>query len=102
MSGGGGGGYSGPTRQSSDCKIVERVPLNSPKPAVVTTLTVGDLLDVEERDGSLVALHQGAAAGSLTPQRLLDLLDCIQSGHEYVAAVLKLKGGLCEVEIRPK
>lgn len=102
MSGGGGGGYGGPTRQGSDCNIVERVPLNSPQPAVVRTLKVGDVLDVEELNQALIARHQGAIAGSLTPQRLLDLLDCIERGNVYVAVVCKVKGGLCEVEIHPK
>lgn len=100
--GGGGGGYSGPTRGTGDCNIVERVALNSPKPAVVGALKVGDVLAVTENAGSLVASSSKGIAGALTPRRLLDLLDCISRGHEYVAVVAKLKGGLCEVEIRPK
>jgi hypothetical protein len=102
MSGGGGGGYGGPTRQGGDCNIIERVALNSPKPAVVTKLKVGDVLAVEERGGTLIATYQGADAGALTPNRLLDLLDCIRTGSHYRAIVQRLVGGLCEVEIRPK
>lgn len=102
MSGGGGGGYPGPTRTRTDCNIVESVPLNSPSPTVLPIVKVGDTLDVVEQKKVLVALHNGAVAGSLTPASLLDLLDCIAKGKVYVAHVTHRAGGLCQVEIRPK
>jgi hypothetical protein len=102
MSGSGGGGYGGPTRSSTDCNIVERVPLNSPQASVVSTLKPGDRLDVELRESVLVAVYKGTVAGALTPQSLLDLIDCIGKGRHYVANVLQLRGAFCEVEIRPR
>lgn len=104
MSGGGGGGYGGPTRNITDCNIVERVPLNSPQAAVLAVLQVGTVLDVEVVTPGplLVAKHKGQIAGSLTPQTLLDLLDCIAKGRVYVAQVVLIRGGLCEVEVRPR
>jgi hypothetical protein len=104
MSGGGGGGYvGGGTSSGASCNIVERVPLNSPKPAVVSRLRVGDELDVILQAKSLIARAQiHGPAGSLTPKSLALLIDCIENGNEYIAKVIKLSGGACEVEIRPK
>ena len=101
MSGGGGGGYP-PPRQGTNCNIVERVPLNSAQPAVVPKLKVGYVLDVVLQQGTLLAKHQGAIAGSLTPESLLDLIECIADGNVYGASVVRIQGALCEVEIRRK
>jgi hypothetical protein len=30
------------------------------------------------------------------------LIDCINQGNGYIAKVIKVSGGACEVEIRPK
>ncbi len=104
MSGGSsaGGRPSGPTQ--GDCNIVEKTPLNSPQAAVIKTLKVGDVLDVDlSKAGKVVVARKaGAIAGSLTPFRLVELIDCMQHGRKYVAVVTQLKGGYCEVEIRPK
>lgn len=110
MSGGGGSGYVGSSsgggvggNGSDDCDIVEKVPLNSPKKAVTVKLTVGDNLDVVLVGKSLVARNEdGNDAGSLTPRSLARLIACIEKGTGYVAAVVKLAGGACEVEIRRK
>jgi hypothetical protein len=103
MSGPGDSSYGGPSRSASDCNIIEKVPLNSPKASVLKTIHVGDVLTVELQDQTLVAVTKvGAIAGSLTPLSLLDLIDCIGKGRRYVACVTDLQGGLCEVEIRPR
>jgi hypothetical protein len=83
---------------------VERVPLNSPQAPVLKRLRVGDTLEVEvlNKGQSLVAKYKNEVAGSLTPQALLDLLECIEKGRVYIAHVVELSGGFCEVEIRPK
>jgi hypothetical protein len=99
------GGGDGVSDSSSDCEIVERVPLNSPQSAVVTHLRVGLVLDVVLLKGppqSLVAQipNAGQVAGSLTPKSLVRLLRCIREGNVYVADVLAIKGGFVEVEIR--
>ncbi len=100
---GSGGGYmpGGPT---GDCDIVERTPLNSPKAGVLQQLKKGDVLQVRPSDDrkSIVAQKDGVGvAGSLTPRRLADLLECIERGRTYKATIVELKGALCEVEIRP-
>lgn len=103
-SGGGGGGGSSGGSSGGDCNIVERVPLNSPQAAVVATLTQNQALNVELRGGSVVAVVSASnnVAGSLTPRRLVELIDCMNQGQQYVAVVLTIRGALCEVEIRPR
>jgi hypothetical protein len=102
-SGGGpyGGGPSGPV---VDCKIIEKTILNSPNKAVLGQLKVGDDLDVLlQANNVLVAQPKsGPPAGSLTPARLADLIDCMTRGFKYRAIVQKISGGRCDVEIRPK
>lgn len=101
-SGGGGGGGGGGGSAGGDCNIVERVPLNSPKAAVIARLKVSDELNVEQRGASVVALSGTDIAGSLTPRRLDELIECMNQGRQYVAVVLTIRGALCEVEIRPR
>lgn len=102
---GGSGSGSGSSSSPSDCDIAERVPLNSPQPAVLAKLKAGMTLDVALTQGppqSLVAQIQksGEIAGSLTPKSLARLLQCMRSGNVYIADVVTVKGGLVEVEIR--
>lgn len=102
---GSGGSYTPGGPPGGDCNIVERTPLNSPKSGVLQQLKKGDVLDVEPSDDkrSIVARKGGVGvAGSLTPRRLADLLECLEKGHKYKATVVELRGAFCEVEIRPK
>jgi hypothetical protein len=69
----------------------------------VSKLKVGEELEVHLQGKSLIARtlsHE--AAGSLTPKSLATLIECIAKGNEYIAKVIKVSGGACEVEIRPK
>jgi hypothetical protein len=110
MSGGGSGAsyYDTSGGAGFDCStLVERTYLNSPVAAVVSSLMVGDVLDVQLQTGSpapsLLAVHSsGATAGSLTPPRLPQIIDCIQQGFTYVAVVQQINGGQVTVEIRAK
>ena len=104
MSGSGGGGpYGGSGGRRTNCDIVESVALNSVQKDVLGSLLVGDELNVEVREESLVATtEEGDVAGSLTPPRLAALLECIDKGYEYKAAILKIRGAYVEVEIRPR
>lgn len=107
-SGGGGpyGGYGGGSVQT-DCNIVEKTALNSPQAAAVAQLQVGTVLSVVLTNNNLSLAAQvpngGAIVGSLTPQALADLIDCImKKGRAYIATVTQIRGAYVEVEIRPK
>jgi hypothetical protein len=107
MSGGGGGGGGGPDIPPGggvNCESIhEETTLNSAKPDVVKTLRVGDILTLQARAprGPLVAVTASSKeAGSITSARLARILSCITEGHEYVAEVLRIRGGEVTVEVR--
>lgn len=109
MSGTGGGGIGSGRRPREgaevDCAtLFVRTVLSSPKPAVVSTLRPDDVLRLVLRgdEGPLEAVTDaGAVAGSITAPELLDLIRCIGEGYEYVAIVQDVRGGRCEVQVRP-
>jgi hypothetical protein len=112
-SGGGGGSGGGrefpPVKTGDNCEKLD-VPtlLNSPVPTVVANLKKGDRLEVVLRKaGSLARLEavdsRGKVAGSLTPNELLQIVRCIEDGHDYVAVVMSdPAGGAVKVRILSK
>lgn len=85
------------------CDIIEVTTLNSPNRTVVTTLRDGDVLAIELRDERrLLAMHGNRVAGSVTSTSHPRILQCMQRGSEYVAIVLSVRGGACDVRIQPK
>jgi len=107
-SGGGGGsssGGSGAGGGSGDdnCDINETAPVNSPQPAVVRTLSVGDVLAVQVAGApprrTLQVVAPAGVAGSLTHRGALALVNCIDAGHSYEAEVITLNGGQVTVRI---
>ncbi len=95
MSGSGGGGGGGTPRDERrvDCEQLS-IPtvLNSPVAKVIATLSKGDRLKVVENKSAGYSRLEaeapnGKIAGSLTPNELLDIIDCMHRGHKYVAVV---------------
>ncbi len=103
MSGGGSDGGVGPPQGSGGripCHLlVVQTLLSSPKAQVVDRLKEGDELDVEVRDGILVATDDGRIAGSLVSPQSLRIMECIGQGIDYVAEVLDVSGGAVEVKV---
>jgi len=102
MSGSGGGsGYYDPDQGCAG--LVEKTVLNSPVATVLDRLNPNDRLSLEVKNtkGSkiVVAVHGKQVAGSITIARLPVLIMCIESGIEYVAIVISIKSGRCEVQI---
>ena len=94
-------------RASADpCDVTEVTLLNSPNRTVVSTLRVGDRLVIELRPGpprQLLAVHASQIAGSITSPKSAQIILCIQrQNRAYIAEVRSIRGGLCEVEIRPE
>jgi len=108
MSGGGGTTNWDWSQPETDCsKLVERTLINSPVPTVVAALKVGDVLQVTLGQISGAPILQavtegGEVAGSLTPPRLPQIVECIGKGFSYVAIVQEIDGGAVKVEIRPE
>lgn len=104
MSGSGSPGYK-PTAPANPCaRLSFQATVNSPKPDVVSHLTVGDVLDVVlNPQGQGVVLEQhGQLAGSIVGSQVAQLVNCINSGFDFQATVVQLNGGHCVVRIEPK
>lgn len=124
MSGGGGGG-GGRSRSSDNssralrdqssgsggasggadtCRqISELLRIQSPKPAAIRSLQVGDQLRVTASRGGpplILTTTTGVVAGSLVPSAGQKVLDCINAGHSFAATVLSIKGGICTVRLQ--
>jgi hypothetical protein len=122
MSGGGGGGPwrpevtppttpgpspgGGPTPTPADpCDIVELTTINSPNRTVITGLRAGDELEVVFDPGPpqrLIARTAQGIAGSITSRMMLQIIQCIGQGYQYVAEVLSVNGAICQVRIHPR
>lgn len=99
---GGGGGGGGAGGGSSSCNITTAATLRSPNPAVVASLTAGDVLDVVAVSVSGVDVLQannvaGTRAGVVDTPDEQALLDCIALGNVYIAAVTRIAGGAVTV-----
>jgi len=88
------------------CNITEVTTLNSVNRNVVAGLRPNDRLAVVFQVGPpqrLVAQTQaGATAGSITSPSMLQIIQCIQAGHNYEAVVLSVRGAQCQVRIEPR
>lgn len=109
MSGHGGGGYGGGggVGDEVDCvSIFFTTYLNSPDPVVLSTLEAKDVLDLRRPDSERPRIEavtaNGKIAGSVTGGKHAELIACMGQGLKYIALVLSVSGGRCEVEVRPK
>jgi hypothetical protein len=105
--GGGGGGGGGGVNGGTDCaSFFARTSLNSPDPVVLPDLKSNDILELQMPDPAIPRIiavaPDGRTAGSITMGRQAALAACIREGFEYVARVVAVSGGNCEVEIRPR
>jgi hypothetical protein len=101
MSGGGGGGGGGHDYESPCDKLHFEAQLTSPQPAVVKTLALKEVLDIEvvNLKGQLVVqvLKKGKVAGGLAGPDATRLRNCIEQGHDYSATVRSINGGQVRV-----
>ena len=88
------------------CDITEVTTLSSPNRMIVSTLRVGDILDLELRLGpprQLLAKRGDQVAGSITSPKSAQIIQCIsREGRAYVAVVRTIRSGLCNVEIQSR
>lgn len=98
----GGGGSAGGGLAADKCDIDEQAPINSPQPAVIRTLSVGDTLDVQVTNAPrrvLQLIAPAGVAGSLTHRGALNIVNCIDAGNSYEAEVTTINGGQVTVRI---
>lgn len=99
--GGSGGGSAG----ADPCAIFQQAPLNSPRPGVVATLNIGDVLTIVLNGSgvrTVLEVHAPAGiAGSLTHTGHVQIIECIQQGNSYVADVIGRSGAAVNLQVRP-
>jgi hypothetical protein len=100
--GGGGGGVD--VVSGDPCVIDELTSLNSVSPAALRNVRPGILLNVVFLPGPPQRLTvqdtTGQIVGSITSRSMLQIIECIQSGRRYVAEVVGIQGGLCQVRVK--
>jgi hypothetical protein len=104
MGGSGSSGYV-PTAPANPCgRLSFQATVSSPKPNVVSQLSVGSVLDVllNAQGQGVVLEHNGQTVGALIGSHVAQLVNCINSGFDYQATVVQLNGGHCVVRIDPK
>lgn len=106
MSGNGGGGSYGGSSPSYDCNMLSiNTHLASPDPSVISTLVNNQILDVAlvSTTGPIqLVTNDGRIVGAILPTVIAQLIQCISDGHEYIAKVLEIRGGNCQVLITHK
>lgn len=98
---GGDGGSSG--GDADPCDIDKKTILNSPNPAVLRTLRVGEILDVVVATSPrriLQAMTGSNVAGSITFPEMGQVINCIEKeGETFKAEVVSINGGQCHVRV---
>lgn len=104
--GGGGGGGGGDGEPGTDCASLSfQTVLNSPNPQVLPSCKPGDVLALRQPNpagGPVEAVDAatGLVAGTVTGGRLASLLACMARGEQYIARVISVSNGRCQVEVR--
>ena len=105
MSGSGGGTWVDQPGDSCET-LSQQTTLNSPNRAVLIQLKKGTSLAVSvNKTGKAVtveALFNGQVAGTITSSIIQRLAECMEKGYQYVAEVVEVQGGACQVQIRLK
>jgi len=101
-SGGGyGGGFDGDTPSCEDLDFETQ--LGSPKPEVVSKISVGDVLALRARQSGTItlveALYDGKVAGGIASPKIATLRECLAQGFIYGATVTARNGGQVTVRI---
>jgi len=102
-SGGGGGGGGGGSDYSPCEELKFDAQLTSPQPAVVQTLFVGEILQIDivsvKGQQILQVLKNAQPAGGLVGGDAGRLRECILGGHQFNATVLSINGGQVRVHV---
>jgi hypothetical protein len=106
MSGSGGDSgtvYSQPTEGDSCNELTINTQIATPQAEVIATLSVGDLLTIQiSSDQHTVQILDinGKVAGNVISSKLIRLINCINNGTIFIAEVLSVDGGACEIQVR--
>lgn len=101
MSGSGGSGFGSSNSAISCDRLNINAQIVSPKPLIISRLSIADTLDVEIIEHSIVLTFEGEEAGGVFCNSYDRLYECIQAGSTYTASVLSITNGQVKVKITP-
>lgn len=87
---------------NTDCKgLVFTTSLTSPVVSVIVNTKVGEVLSIElVSPSSLQVVNaNGVLVGSLLTAQRDNIVDCINKGFEFIATVVRINGGNCDLRI---
>lgn len=107
MSGSGGGGdndmpsINRPSQNDSCASLIINTNLATPQANVINNLNAGDVLDINAvtDQGPIQALYNGQLAGNIISREQIRLLACLIKGVPFVADVIEIDNGQCQVRI---
>lgn len=106
MSGSSGGGGSWVTDEEIACELLRfNAQIVSPNHEVVSTLSVGDILDIAIVTSSStqeiqVRTASGALVGGVLANKVQRLRECMLESHSYKATVLSVNSGQVRVAVQ--
>lgn len=102
MGGSSSSGWS-PTVPSSPCERINiRAGVNSPQAEALKDIKLNDVLTLSLQQTpqiSIIVSSDSHVVGSLTGPTIIQLINCIENGHQYSATVVDLDGGSCVVQV---
>lgn len=102
MSGGDNPG-GGSTTPIVDCEKVNiKTRLSSLNPDVLALVNVADILGIEKKENSIVALHLNEIVGSIASRDVTKIIKCIEDNFEFIAVVNEIDEAKCVVTIKVK
>jgi len=102
MSGSGGGGYIPPQSVKFDCESgIINTTVSSVDLAVLSTQSVGDILQIELSNTETVILlnGNGEILGSIVHSNTAELIECIKKGNNYQATITSIITPACRAKI---
>lgn len=88
--------------QPEGCGLDEIIPVNSPNPATVATLRVGDVVSITLASSPtriVVVNNAGLTVGSLTWSGLARIIRCMENGESYSGTVHSINNGAVELRV---
>lgn len=104
--GGGGGGGTFVVDEIACDRLQFETDIRSPNPAMIAQIQLGDVLDVQLRQGppnTVVLVFRGQDVGGIVSPKATRLRECLASGTSYNATVIaKRSANVVSVRIAPK
>lgn len=86
-----------------DCgSLFLQTQLSSPREEVLQGVQKGDVMKLKlmSMAGPCLAMYNENIAGTIINKYIIQLIKCMNSGHEFIAEVREVEGGRCALTIK--